>query len=161
MSFLPFWKTIFPKKVDNQFSGVKLALFVFFLIAIVSTVRSLIHIFSPDGGAGSIAGLDLSVEGAEGIIFAFALWGSAQLMFAVVQLIVSFRYRSLIPLMYVLLVFEVLLRMLIGWIKPVTFAQTPPGAVGNFVILPLALGMLVLCFVQPRKIRDFKDQSTH
>jgi len=150
MTFLPFWHTLFPKQADNQFSGVKLPMLVFWLIAVVSTARSLIHIFSPDGGAGSIAGLDLSVEGADGIVFAFALWGSAQLVLAVIQWIVSLRYRSLIPMMYVLVVFEVLLRMLVGRIKPVTFAQTPPGAVGNFVILPLALGMFVLCFVQPK-----------
>lgn len=150
MTFLPFWKTLFPKKADNQFSGIKLSIFVFLLIAIISTTRSLIHIISPDGGAGSIAGLDLSGEAAGGIIFAFALWGSAQLMFALVQLVVSFRYRALIPLMYILLIIEVLLRMLVGSVKPVTFAGTPPGAIGNLVILPLALGMLVLCFVQPK-----------
>lgn len=161
MSFLPFWKTLFPKKADNQFPGVKFSMVVFFVIAVVSTARSLVHIFSPDGGAGSIAGLDLSVEGAEGIIFAFALWGSAQLVLAVVQLIISFRYRSLIPMMYVLLIFEVLIRILVGRIKPVTFAQTPPGAIGNFVIFPLALVMLLLCFVQPQKLMHSDGQSVH
>ena len=150
MTFLPFWNTLLPENADNRFSGVKLPVFVFLLIALISTARSLIHIFSPDGGAGSIAGLDLTVEGADGIIFAFALWGSAQLVLAVIQWIVALRHRSLIPIMYVLLVFEVLLRMLVGRIKPVTFAQTPPGAVGNAVILPLALGMFVLCFIQPK-----------
>ena len=150
MSFLPFWNTLFPKKADNQFSGIKLPMLVFFLIALISTARSLVHILSQDGGAGSIAGMDLSVEGADGIIFAFALWGSAQLVLAVIQWIVALRYRSLIPMMYVLVVFEVLLRMLVGRIKPVTFAHIPPGAVGNYVILPLALGMFILCFVKPK-----------
>jgi len=36
---------------------------------------------APDGGAGSITGMDISVAGARGIIFAFALWESAQLIF--------------------------------------------------------------------------------
>ena len=48
-------------------------------------VRSCTHIFSSDGGAGSIAGMDLTVAGADGIIFAFALWGSSQLLFAIMQ----------------------------------------------------------------------------
>ncbi len=81
---------------------------------IVSTVRSGIHLLAPDGGAGSIAGLDLTVAGADGIIFAFALWGSAQLIYAPIQLAVAFRYRSLVPCMYVLLILETLLRMLVG-----------------------------------------------
>lgn len=61
------------------------------LIAILSTARSCIHLLAPDGGAGSIAGLYLSVDGAPGIIFSFALWGSAQLIYSFVQLAVAFR----------------------------------------------------------------------
>jgi hypothetical protein len=67
------------------------------LSAILSTVRSCIHLLVPDGGAGSIAGLDLSVEGAPIIIFSFALWGSAQLIYSFIQLAVAFRYCSLVP----------------------------------------------------------------
>jgi apolipoprotein D and lipocalin family protein len=54
-------------------------------MAIVSTLRSCIHLLAPDGGAGSIAGMDLSVAGARGIIFSFALWGSALLVSAFIQ----------------------------------------------------------------------------
>jgi hypothetical protein len=143
--------TLLPDKADNSFRGKKLALIVFTWIAVLSTLRSLIHMFAPDGGAGSIAGLDLAVEGASGVIFAFALWGSSQLVYAGIQLIVAFHYRSLIPLMYVLLIIETILRMLVGGIKPVDFAHTPPGAFGNYVVLPVALVMLILCFLKPTK----------
>ena len=139
-----FLSRLLPASADNTLRGMKLPAYVFAVIAMVSTVRSLIHLVAPDGGAGSIAGMDLSVPGANGIIFAFALWGSSQLIYALVQLAVAFRYRSLIPFMYVLLILETLLRMLVGRIKPVTFAHTPPGAIGNWVILPVAAVMLVL-----------------
>ena len=135
---------LLPARIDNTVSRMKLPVYVFALIAIVSTVRSLIHLLAPDGGAGSIAGMDLNVAGANGIVFAFALWGSSQLIYALIQLAVAFRYRSLIPFMYVLLILETLLRMLVGRMRPVTFAHTPPGAIGNWVILPLAALMLVL-----------------
>ncbi len=136
---------LLPAVADNQIHGFKLPVYVFMAIAVISTIRSLIHLLAPDGGAGSIAGMDLSVTGASGIVFAFALWGSAQLVYALIQLAVAFRYRSLVPLMYVLLIVETLLRMLVGRMKPVTFAHTPPGAIGNYVMLPLAAMMLVLC----------------
>jgi len=136
--------TLLPLPADNTIRGMKLPVYIFTLIALVSAVRSCIHLLAPDGGAGSIAGMDLAVAGAEGIVFAFALWGSAQLIYALIQLLVAFRYRALIPLMYVLLIFETLLRELVGRMRPVAFAHTPPGAVANFVILPLALVMLVL-----------------
>jgi len=101
-------------------------------------------LLAPDGGAGSIAGMDLSVAGADGIIFAFALWGSSQLILAIMQLLVVFRYRSFVPFMYLMLMLEVLLRELVGKTKPVTFAHAPPGAIGNQLILPLAALMLGL-----------------
>jgi len=138
------FSVLLPAQADNTVGGVHLPVYVFGILAIVSTVRSCIHLLAPDGGAGSIAGMDLSVAGASGIIFAFALWGSSQLIYALIQLAVAFRYRSLIPFMYVLLILETLLRMLVGHIRPVTFARTPPGAIGNYVMLPLAALMLVL-----------------
>ena len=137
-------ETLFPARIDNTIRGWRLPLYVFALYAIVSTVRSCIHLLSPDGGAGTIAGMDLSVAGADGIIFAFALWGSSQLLFAIIQLLVVLRYRSLVPFMYLMLILEVFLRELVGHMKPVTFAHTPPGAIGNQIILPLAALMLGL-----------------
>jgi hypothetical protein len=57
-------------------------------------------------------------------------------------LLVVFRYRSLVPFMYLMLMLEVLLRELVGRTKPVIFAHTPPGAIGNQILLPLAALML-------------------
>jgi len=138
------FEIILRAKIDNTLRGWKLPLYVFALYAMISTVRSCIHLLSPDGGAGSIAGMDLSVAGADGIIFAFALWGSSQLLMAIIQLLVVIRYRSLVPFMWLMLILEVLLRELVGAMKPVTFAHTPPGAIGNQLILPLAVIMLGL-----------------
>ena len=115
----------------------------FTLIAIVSLGRSLIHVFLPDGGAGVIAGLDLSL-GKENIIFAFGLWGVSQVIYAMIQLLVAFRYKSLIPLMYILLITETLGRMMVGIIKQPILLHTPPGGIGNWILLPTAMIMLYL-----------------
>jgi len=136
------FEILLPAKIDNTIHGSKIPCYVFALYTTVSLVRSFIHLLAPDGGAGSIAGMDLSVAGADGIIFAFALWGSSQLILAVFQLLVVFRYRSLVPFMYLMLMLEVLLRELVGRTKPVIFAHTPPGAIGNQILLPLAALML-------------------
>jgi hypothetical protein len=141
-----FVEFLLPPVVDNTVRGIKFPVYLFMLIAIVSAVRSSIHLLAPDGGAGSIAGMDLSVAGARDIIFAFALWGSAQLIYAFIQLAVAFRYRSLVPFMYLLLFVEALLRMLVAHMKPVVFSRTPPGAYANYVTLPVAAAMLLLSF---------------
>lgn len=146
--------TLLPSRADNTLSGSKLPLYVFIFVAVIGTVRSLIHVFAPDGGARSIAGMDLSVACARGIIFAFALWGSAQLIYAVIQWLVILRYRSLVPFMWTVQFLESLLRVLVGHMKPVTFAHTPPGAFQNWVYLPLALVMLAVCLCSARKPRS-------
>ncbi len=141
-----FVQTLFPKQAKNTLPCGKMPWIVFVLITLLSLFRSLVHMFAADGGAGSIAGMDLAGPGGHGVIFAFGLWGSSQLILALIQLLVSFRYRSLVPLMYLLLVLEVFLRILIGAIKPVDFTATPPGAIGNWFILALGAIMLGWCF---------------
>lgn len=142
---------LLPASAGNIVLGTKLPVYLFMLLAVISTVRSCIHLFAADGGAGSIAGMNLDVEGASGIIFAFALWGSSQLIYAFIQLVVAFRYQSLVPAMYLLLIVETLLRELVGHLKPVTFRHTPPGAMANHVLLPLAALMLMLSIWSARK----------
>ncbi len=135
---------VFPKTADNNYKGSKIALWVFAILALVSTVRSLIHLFAPDGGAGSIAGMDLS-KGAENIIFTFGLWGLSQLIYAFIQLMVVFRYRTLIPLFYLILFVETIGRILVGTMKPpILLHGAPPGGIGNCIILPVVVIMFVL-----------------
>jgi hypothetical protein len=66
-------EALLPAEADNTIRGMKVPVYVFTLISVVSLVRSCIHLLAPDGGAGSIAGMNLAVDGAGGIIFAFAL----------------------------------------------------------------------------------------
>jgi hypothetical protein len=135
---------LFPAQADNTIRGSKWPLYLFILVAMIGTVRSCIHIFSADGGAGSIAGMNLAVNGANEVIFAFALWGAEQLIYVLLQWVVILRYRSLIALMWVIQFLETLGRMPVGRIKPVTFAHTPPGAYQNYIYLALSLLMLAL-----------------
>jgi hypothetical protein len=135
---------LFPAQADNTIRGSKIPFYVFILVAIIGTVRSCIHIFSPDGGAGSIAGMDLTVSGANEVIFAFALWGAEQLIYALLQWVVILRYRSLVPMMWGVQFLETLGRMLPGQLKPITFSHTPPGAYQNYIYLVLAVVMLAL-----------------
>lgn len=142
---------IFPKSADNNYHGNKIAAYIFLILASAGVVRSCIHFLAPDGGAGTIAGMDLSVAGAPEIIFAFSLWGSSQLLYAFIQLVVFFRYKTLIPFMYILMLLETAMRMFVGHIKPVHFAHTPPGGILNHIMIPLVLIMLTLSLWHKRE----------
>jgi hypothetical protein len=142
---------ILPKKAENDYKGYRIAYIVLLVITAVTIFRSLIHFLAPDGGAQSIATIDLNMEGAEIIIAAFALWGSSQLLMVVVYVVVLVRYRNLISLMYILIIIEYVMRIIVGITKPFETAQTPPGAILNIVIIPLAITMLILSILQPKK----------
>jgi len=145
---------IFPKIADNHYTGSKIALYIFMLLSFISMGRSLVHFLAPDGGAGSVAGIDLS-QGSENIIFAFGLWGLSQILYAFIQLVVAFRYRSLIPLFYLILFMETLGRMAVGAMKPpVLLHGAPPGGIANYVLLPLSIVMFILSIIQSNKRPD-------
>ncbi|MFO7796159.1 MAG: hypothetical protein ACQERB_12070 [Promethearchaeati archaeon] len=145
---------ILPEKAENDYKGYKVAEIIFLILTIVTIIRSLIHFLAPDGGAGSIATIDLGVEGAEIIISIFALWGSSQLLMAIIYLIVFFRYKNLIPLMYILIIAEYIMRIIVGLIKPFETTGIAPGAVWNYIAIPLALMMFLLSILEP----DSKNQ---
>lgn len=62
------------------------------LLGVINLVRGAIHTFLPDGGAGVIAGLDLS-QARETIVFLFAAFGIAQMAAGLVDLAVVARWR--------------------------------------------------------------------
>ena len=135
---------LLPKTVDTRYEGNRLAGWVFLLLAIVSLGRSLVHLLAPDGGAGSIAGIDLSNGGKDSIVFAFGLWGLSQVIYACLLLLVALRYRTLIPLMYLVLILEIVGRMAVGFFKPPELLHAAPGGIANYILLPLSVLLFLL-----------------
>ena len=103
--------------------------------------------FAPDGGAQSIATIPLDTltpRGAATVVSLFALWGLSQLLLGSIYVVVLWRYPALIPFMYVLTIVEYMMRIFVGTLKPIATAGTPPGAFGNYVVVPFACIMLFL-----------------
>jgi hypothetical protein len=59
---------------EQKYTGPKGPFYFLVLVAAGSTVRSLIHVFAADGGAASIAGLDINVAGSTNLIALFGQW---------------------------------------------------------------------------------------
>ena len=138
---------VLPKEVNNNYEGRKIALYFFYLFTIMTVVRSLIHMFAPDGGAQTIATIPLDTftnEGASTVILIFSLWGLSQLIMGIFYVIVSLRYKSLIPLMYLFIFIEYLMRLILGTLKPIETSGTAPGAIINFIFPPLVLILFLL-----------------
>jgi hypothetical protein len=121
---------LFPTNKTNTYRGNPIAQWVFVLLTVATIARSLVHMFSSDGGAQSIATIPLdsfTANGADAVILIFALWGLSQLIIGIVYGIVLWRYQALIPLMYLFMIFEYRMRIVLGEIKPIETTGTAPG----------------------------------
>jgi hypothetical protein len=111
---------------------------------VVITVRSLIHLLVPDGGAQSIATIDVSGASGSNMVALFGQWGAIQLLLALLLWILLLRYRGLVPLVLAVFAAEPCLRGLAGHLKPVTTIGTAPGVALNWVVLPVLVLLLWL-----------------
>ena len=131
-------KKIFPNN-PLKFEGFRIIRLIAALYMSVMVARSCIHLFAPDGGAQSIAGIDTSVEGGDNIIAIFHQWGAIQLILAILLLVLFFRYPGLTPLILLTLTLDPVLRFVAGQQMSLTTTGTPPGEALNGVALYLLL----------------------
>jgi len=143
------WSRLFP--AATEYEGPRPPYYFLILVAVASTLRSLIHMFLADGGAGLIAGIDTGVTGGRNIIAMFGQWGASQLILALLYWLVIVRYRSLTPLMLAVVTLEQLLRLVVGQFKPLEVASPPPGALGSELLLPVTIIALVWS-IWPRRV---------
>lgn len=121
------------------YQGTRFSLIFLIVLTLVTSLRSLAHMFLPDGGANSIAGLDVSVEGGHNLISLFAQWGYTQLLLSVMMWAILIFARSLVPLALLVQTLDWGGRILVGLMKPVEVASPPPGEIGSYILLPLCL----------------------
>ena len=147
--------TLFPNKLNLQSMFVRLSFVLIVVFTLVGIIRSLLHIFLPDGGAQVIATipLDSFTEEAKAVVIGmFALWGLSQLLSSLIYVYILFKKKQWLPFAWFLLLIEYASRWLIGQFKPFETVQTAPGAIGNYVFMILSVAMLVWYVVDYKKL---------
>jgi hypothetical protein len=105
-----------PPSTNAAYYGSRYAAWFLAFYGVAWIVPGMIHSFLPDGGAGTIAGLDLGHNPT--MIFGLFAWaGATQIAHGIVTLIVALRYRTLVPLFLLVSLIERLL---------VRLGETPP-----------------------------------
>ena len=128
---------LLPPSTNDAYTGSLGAARFLTLISVLTIVPGCIHRFLPDGGAGRIAGIDLSRDG-QVIVALFAWAGATQIALGLTTLVVSLRYRTLVPLMLAIVILERSLHALAAWTGPAG-GHHPPEHYGVLVGLPLLL----------------------
>jgi hypothetical protein len=132
----------------DKYGGTRTSLVFFIALTTLATLRSLAHIFLPDGGAMSIAGLNTDVAGGQNIVAMFGQWGWAQLILAMGMWLIIFYARALVPLGLVFSSLDWGGRILVGLLKPIEVLDPPPGEFGSYILFPLCLLALWFSFPQ-------------
>ena len=135
-------KKILPKD-PSTYNGHKSIRIITAVYLFIVVIRSCVHLFASDGGANSIAGINVSVGGGDNIIAIFHQWGAIQLILAGLLVVLFFRYPGLTPLVVLTLAIDPIMRSIAGQMMPVTSQSTPPGEALNWP----AFFTLVVLFV--------------
>ena len=123
-------KKVLPSELSS-YVGYRIVRIATALYLMVLIGRSSIHLFSSDGGANGIAGIDTSVAGGDNIVAIFHQWGATQLLLALFLTLLFIRYPGMTPLIVLTLAVEPVMRFIAGQIKSVTADGAPPGEILN------------------------------
>ena len=142
---------VLPPSTNDRYAGPRAAAWFLALMSLITIIPGNIHTFLPDGGAGVIAGRDLSVNG-DTIVRLFAWAGATQIVWGFMLLLISLRYQSFVPLALGLLFLERCIHTWTMWgPKGQADGYLPPEAYVTLVLVPLLLGFFFLSLRTPRE----------
>ena len=134
--------TLLPPSTNADYRGLTLSAWFLVLLGVLSVVPGFIHYFLPDGGAGVIAGIDLSTR-RETIVAIFAWFGALQIPYGIGLMIIGLRYRPLTPLFLSLVILERGLMAIDGWLLKGSHGEHhPPEHYAS--VATVALGLIFL-----------------
>ena len=135
--------SLFPSSPNNDYKGSVIALYGLYPIIGILIFRSLVHFLSENSGLVGIATIKQFpiIEGMDpnNLVYLFAsLWGATQVSLTLVLIILFFKYKSFIPLIYLICLLDQCFRIISGIMHPLTedyYVSTPPGVISNIPIL--------------------------
>lgn len=132
---------------EDDYRGSRLALWFLWTQVALNAFRGGVHVFWADSGAGTIAGIDLSTNGAP-VISLLASVGLDQLAWGVIELGVVLRYRRWIPTVLALLLAKQVGAAWLLWLwKPL--GVEAPGKLGALLGVPVVALALALSLRSP------------
>jgi hypothetical protein len=147
------WERIFPRSLDNEYRGYRVALWIFGLILAVRALQSVMIIFNGPAtvtGADGIALDTYPAEAAQTVLGLFAQNSMWRLVFSIMGAAVLIRYRSAVPLMFLIMILTFIGAQALSIYIPLARTGAAPGLIVNRVMVGLMLLGLILS-VLPRR----------
>ncbi len=138
---------LLPKRLDNQYLGNKLALWLFGLVVAMKSAQSLAIVLNGYSTGRDADGIPLdsyTPAVAQTVVAVLAQGSLWRLFFCFLCVLVLLRYRSAVPLMLALLALNYLAAQLVLKFVPLLRVGAPVGPLVNlilFVIMLVGLGL--------------------
>ena len=133
---------LLPRSADNAYRGHKLALWLFGLLVLMKSVIGVNSIVNGAAVMSTADGIALNAypaAAAQNLVALWALVGLAHVIIGALGVVVLIRYRSMVPLMFVLLMLQHLGGRLILQFHPIVRTGAPPAAAINATLLILMI----------------------
>jgi len=147
------FERVLPRSIDNVFRGPKPALWLLALILLVKIAQSISVLF---GGASVISGADgipldtYTPPAAQTIVSVWAFLGFTRLLIYLLGVLILFRYRSLVPFMFGLLLVHDAGRYLVLHFLPLVRVGSAMGPTVNAILTALTIVGLALSFMSKK-----------
>ena len=152
--------SLLPTEANNNYRGIKFALWFFYLYLTLIAFRSFTHMFARDAGLNSIASIIIFPEvnnlNPNSVIYLIgSLWGAAQIVLLFISIIILIKYKSLLSLAWLAFVIDNILRiitMMMHNLDQDYYTSTAPGGfVGTSVMLFVTLTMFFISTIERTK----------
>jgi hypothetical protein len=146
-------RLLLPRSIDNTYHGRKAALWLLGIVVLLKAAMGLNSIFNGYVVATTADGIPLdsfTAAGANAVITFLAFWGLAQVLFSLLGVLALVRYRAMVPLVFLVLLVELVGRKLIVLAMPIVKAGAPPALSITAVFIGLLVVGLALSLMDTR-----------
>lgn len=146
---------LLPASADNNYRGYKAALWIFGFAVLWKAAIAGGVMFNGYDAALHADGIPLdtfSPAGAHAFLAMDAAWGLGSLILCAIAVLVLVRYRTLVPLMFAVLLAEHVLRRVVFMVMPIPRVGAPPSIAINLALAGLLLLGLVLSLVHAKRV---------
>ena len=137
-----FIERLFPGELDNGYRGRRFGLWIFGLVIVVKSLQMLSSLFNTRMTLRRADGIPIDTyppAAVQTILALFALLAFTYLLICVVCWVVLLRYRSAVPMMFLLILVDYLCHRVILFFVPVGRTGTAGGVIVNLILFALAI----------------------
>ena len=149
-----------PTEANNNYRGLKLALWFFYLYLTFIAFRSFTHMFAQDAGLNSIASIIIfpevnSLNPNRVIYLIGSLWGGSQIVVLLISIVILIKYKSLLSLTWLIFVFDNILRIITMTMhnldQAYLLSTAPGGLFGTSIMFFVTLFMFFISIIERKQ----------